>query len=241
MTPDGTGRFCSTCNKTVIDFTGLSDEEVLAIIQRSKEKICGRFGASQLDRDLHQQKRHQNTLLPAVMITSSLVAGALSPVNGMAWSTDNLTQPYGAGKGQIAPAVSQFHPASEDEPVSHLPATDGDTLLPIAGKVRDLDSGRAVALAFVGIKGTTFHTYTDNNGNFRLLIPDTMDVHDVILHFSGASFSPQEINLCTIPNLQQVDVFMGHDGPIIKELEGVVGGVTVVRPSLWQRIKRLFR
>jgi hypothetical protein len=44
MTPDGNGRYCSSCAKTVIDFSVLSDEEVQQYFtSHYSNKICGHF------------------------------------------------------------------------------------------------------------------------------------------------------------------------------------------------------
>ena len=50
MTPDETGRHCSACAKSVVDFTGMSDEEVKHFFLNKKEdeKVCGRFKQIQL-------------------------------------------------------------------------------------------------------------------------------------------------------------------------------------------------
>jgi hypothetical protein len=52
MRPDHQGRFCSSCEKTVVDFTGMSDQEVISWIAKQKGNICGRFQGEQLNRDL---------------------------------------------------------------------------------------------------------------------------------------------------------------------------------------------
>ncbi len=51
MTPDTAGRYCSSCAKTVIDFTSMSDEEIkYFFIRKKEEKVCGRFRNEQLGR-----------------------------------------------------------------------------------------------------------------------------------------------------------------------------------------------
>lgn len=52
MTPDETGRHCSACSKSVVDFTAMSDEEVkhFFINKKEDEKVCGRFKQTQLHR-----------------------------------------------------------------------------------------------------------------------------------------------------------------------------------------------
>jgi hypothetical protein len=48
------GRFCPQCQKTVVDFTGMTDAEVLGYFaaRAGKEGICGRLLSGQLGRDL---------------------------------------------------------------------------------------------------------------------------------------------------------------------------------------------
>ncbi len=49
MTPKEQGRFCSNCQKTVIDFTKMNSDELYRYISQHKnEKICGRFRPTQL-------------------------------------------------------------------------------------------------------------------------------------------------------------------------------------------------
>lgn len=51
MTPNEQGRHCTSCAKTVVDFTGMSDEEVkYFFINKKEEKVCGRFKNEQLHR-----------------------------------------------------------------------------------------------------------------------------------------------------------------------------------------------
>jgi hypothetical protein len=41
MHPTEQGRFCSSCQKTVVDFTGMSDQEVLNWFAKPPGGICG--------------------------------------------------------------------------------------------------------------------------------------------------------------------------------------------------------
>ncbi|MEJ7662873.1 MAG: hypothetical protein WKG07_26620 [Hymenobacter sp.] len=57
MTPTATGRHCAACAKTVVDFSRMSDGEILAFLARhasahSPGKLCGRVAAPQLGRPL---------------------------------------------------------------------------------------------------------------------------------------------------------------------------------------------
>jgi len=41
------GKFCSHCNKTVIDFTNMTDWEVLEFFKKDKGRICGRINVQE--------------------------------------------------------------------------------------------------------------------------------------------------------------------------------------------------
>ncbi len=72
MTPAAGGRFCDSCRKTVIDFSGLSDSQIHELLSDSSKKYCGRFKQSQLDRRL--QPGPQASLLPTAVLGALLTA-----------------------------------------------------------------------------------------------------------------------------------------------------------------------
>ncbi|GAA4347602.1 hypothetical protein GCM10023185_02770 [Hymenobacter saemangeumensis] len=53
MTPTAQGRHCAACQKTVVDFSRMSDAEVLAYLSKAGQgSTCGRFAENQLQRPL---------------------------------------------------------------------------------------------------------------------------------------------------------------------------------------------
>lgn len=51
MQPNDTGRYCTACATTVIDFSKMSDEMVANFfLVNNREPVCGRFKAAQLER-----------------------------------------------------------------------------------------------------------------------------------------------------------------------------------------------
>lgn len=54
MTPEKKGRFCGSCQKIVVDFTQMSDEQVKNYLL-SNVNTCGRFYASQIGRPLENK------------------------------------------------------------------------------------------------------------------------------------------------------------------------------------------
>src|ERR1700748_1877763 len=52
MKPDDCGRFCMHCGKTVIDFTRMTDAEMIKVMMDTVNIPCGRFDERQLNRPI---------------------------------------------------------------------------------------------------------------------------------------------------------------------------------------------
>jgi hypothetical protein len=74
MLPEDKGRFCLSCQKTVVDFTNMSDGQVFDYFKNYKGNTCGQFSPQQLDRQIAKPKTYAigkwkyfwQILLPAV-------------------------------------------------------------------------------------------------------------------------------------------------------------------------------
>src|SRR4051812_10475679 len=63
MTPSDQGRFCNACAKTVVDFSMMSDHEVLSYFSTvSNEKVCGRALSTQLHREIKMPREPKKKL-----------------------------------------------------------------------------------------------------------------------------------------------------------------------------------
>lgn len=73
MTPADRGRFCGTCQKTVVDFSSMSDRQILEQFRKKSDGVCGRFNPDQLNRALLSPSQFSRTYrsfvtaLPALM------------------------------------------------------------------------------------------------------------------------------------------------------------------------------
>jgi hypothetical protein len=72
MTETERGKFCSACKKEVLDFTKLTDTELLTLIRINKYQLCGKFSESQLNRKIAEQSR--NFTFNYKKIAASLIA-----------------------------------------------------------------------------------------------------------------------------------------------------------------------
>lgn len=57
MTPKDQGRFCGSCQKTVVDFSQMSDRQIAEFFRKPAGSTCGRFHSDQLGREMVVPKR----------------------------------------------------------------------------------------------------------------------------------------------------------------------------------------
>jgi hypothetical protein len=84
MSPETNGRFCSSCSKTVLDFTAMADDEILQWIANHHGSACGRFRPDQLNRPMNippEKKSHWRYwhYLIAGLLFSSEVSAQTKP------------------------------------------------------------------------------------------------------------------------------------------------------------------
>jgi hypothetical protein len=154
MTPVDKGRFCASCQKTVMDFTGMSDAQLVAFFKRpSTGSVCGRFVNDQLERDITIPRKRIPWLkyffqiaLPAFLVSQKTVAQG-----GIKISTGDTVELHDQCRfnqtvGEIREEVSENK---------------------IKGKVID-ENGVGIPYASVYIKGTKTGASCDSAGNFQI-------------------------------------------------------------------------
>lgn len=81
MTPAEKGRYCSSCEKVVIDFTNKNDEDLVKELSGAKN-VCGRFKTTQLNRELKLERKSGINLAPyAASLLLPLSILASNPTN----------------------------------------------------------------------------------------------------------------------------------------------------------------
>ncbi|WP_145660907.1 hypothetical protein [Chitinophaga polysaccharea] len=72
------GRCCGSCQKTVVDFSLLSDAEIFAVITNSKGTVCGHFEPSQLERAIMPGVSARHYFVPAMLLSAGLTLGIVT-------------------------------------------------------------------------------------------------------------------------------------------------------------------
>lgn len=206
MTPKEQGRFCGSCQKTVVDFTAMSDKELLDYISNtSGQRSCGRFSNDQLNRTISAAKHKRrfswayvwNLLLATFLVTESYAQG----------------EPQIKKKPQVqlpdlSPRVGTFAVREPDT----IPSKE------ISGIVIDDKSGVPLAGATVMVIGTSKGMVTDEKGRFKLMIDDK---GTATLEITYVGYEPKTVVLKNKKKANNIKVRM-------VELEVIIVGAMVV-------------
>jgi len=214
MTPTEKGKFCDSCQKEVLDFTNASTYTLAGLLDKNK-KICGRFRASQLNKEFSS---NNNTSLQR----ASLAFGITSLLS--------LCTPVVAQKDPkpVATLVTVGRPLIiKDSVTNSYPSM-------VQGIVIDQDD-LPLPGATIIIQGTNMGTQTDFDGNFKLKVPEGAFESNKKLVVSYIGFETKEICLNKLEPKIKLDL-------TISMLEGMVGGIVVVeRRNIFNRIVNLFK
>ncbi len=208
------GGFCSSCNKTVVDLTKMSDRALLKYLQHKASNTCGRVRRDQI-------KSYSFPMLSTQML---LRAAAVSLFCLMI----------------SRPAVSQISSATS---ASALMQSNSGVAAPIAsvtikGIVKASEDGEVVPGVSIYQKGTTTGTNTDADGKFEF--PKPLNEGDVLV-FSFVGSKTVEY-LVTGRETEPITILLEMDSIIMGEL-AVEQCLTTEKTGLkswWAKVKDIF-
>ena len=96
MTPTEIGKFCSSCQKEVIDFSVMSDQEIRKILTKSKETPCGNFKNTQLNRPIVDELPKNRSLIWLKYAASLFLA--FQGTNAISQTTNTTVSPNSENK-----------------------------------------------------------------------------------------------------------------------------------------------
>lgn len=198
MSPTEKGRFCNACSKEVVDFSTMSDAQmVLYFSKLTTEKVCGRVYPDQLDRVMAEPEPIKKkkwywsyfTLFLLFFSKSSQTKAQGMVMRNTTTQTDNK-----ANLSEIAKVIK--------------------------GRVVD-KNGNAIPFASIDIKGALYATSADVNGNYTKKVR----VGDVLLISGGKNYLPKKVIVAEASNIITVLELSGKvEQP--KEVIPVAGGVS---------------
>ena len=212
MTPVDKGKFCASCNKQVVDFSLMSDRQVLNYFSTATGKTCGRFAEDQLQRDLVPTKIEKKKawwiamMMPLLLLFDKTNAQKknINTTQGNSSTIKQEPRPQLMGK-VAAPVAADTMILMGGAAVQQIcTRTVGDTILAvqnqiapkgilITGRLTDNENSEAIPYATVSIKGEKTATVSDSAGNFKLTaVPKEKNASLII---SSVGYEQKEITI----------------------------------------------
>jgi hypothetical protein len=217
MLPKEEGRFCSSCQKTVVDFTEMSDQEVLSWFATLPGGVCGRFRERQLNHELIPQSQRKNGRLGwwryvlAGLLLSSEVSAQTRPASPPVSQRDSTRRDDGLKIGKVAT------PGLPHSPGRQLPDT-------LRGRLVDSASGKPVSYA--SIKTGRYHgVAADPEGYFAILRSAISDGRTLTISCVGYRTIVIDAAKTWMDGREQV-ITLGPNENVLGEVV-VAGGVAV--------------
>lgn len=178
MTPTEKGAFCQSCEKEVMDFSGLQQEDIAYYFKhKDTGKTCGRFTKAQLNQTyiIPPEPAPRRTWMRALwllpfMLLSKNVFGQENKTPASEHPQTDTTETT-LGEGVVMPPDTMMQPQQQNQ---------------LTGHVRNAATGAALPLAVVKVNDS-LQTTTDSTGNFALQLPDGFVVDSFIVTLEGFS------------------------------------------------------
>lgn len=218
MTPTQQGRYCNACAKEVIDFSQMSDSEVLHYFIKNKkaDAVCGRVFPDQLERDiaaLPQKKKYWRLYYMLAAFLFFIKPAKTKAQGGIFIVTDS--------SHSITKLILEG--GKEQSKKQYIKA------------VITNEEGNAVAYASIKIKGTSRGTSADVLGRFSLV----KEAGEMILEISALGYTTREITadvtaettiVLTKKKIELKEVVLSANcSPKMRYISGYAGGLRVTR------------
>lgn len=207
MTQQQQGRFCGSCQKTVVDFTMMSDQEVLNYFLKADHNVCGRFADDQLNKELkvtEKKKRFSWVYVWNILVATFLVAKADAQDASPKKPVEQVKEVH-IRLGMVAPTRS-------------IPVE-------LKGVIVDESNKLPISGASIRFNGTEFGGMADTSGKFNLKV----DKKAIELVFSAIGYETQTLNIDEFTNPQNIQVSLKPSFSELKEVSVVVYGSTSTR------------
>jgi hypothetical protein len=190
MTPSEKGMFCGKCSKHVVDLAFASDDEILKQVSVN-DKFCGRFSPEQLNRPLLPAKKtNHNSFFSKIASGLFFIASSGNIASGQTTKKEPvvLEEIKTKNKKIIEEwAVPDAALANGTVPAGALVGEDS-LKNTIQGIICNMDNTPADS-ATITLDNTSWKTLTDNNGYFKITLPDSLLLNDTItFEISGNSY-----------------------------------------------------
>jgi hypothetical protein len=218
------GRFCNQCEKSVMDFTHYTDQQLSEYLDRNRHTpICGRIPISKLNKPLEVppvKYHYKGWWIWAALAGSSLTLQA-----------------------QMESEMVQVADHNKDIELSiHVEADSG--FIHVKGFLEDRGTSERLPFAFIEFKQKSVKCVTDVNGEFVLQIPANLKPDEKIeLTISYVGYKTKRIDFV----YSQLVALQGSALQLQLDLaeNTIIGEIIYIRPPwhkrVWYKVKRIFK
>lgn len=237
MTPQDQGRFCGSCQKVVVDFSVMSDREILNYFSKASEHICGRFLNNQLNKEIkptEKKKRFNLVYVWCVMLASLFI-----------------TKSYAQGKPKIKkPVTEKIVNDLKIGKVAFVPDEPVNAVIPVKmnGTIQDARNNNPVMGASITVEGSDNGTMADRTGHFSFYVKMKDSLRIVI---SAIGYETQTLVIEKTANWKNMQVLLKPEYDVLQEVSVIghgtvkgkvimMGAVSSVKSTKIDTIKRFF-
>jgi hypothetical protein len=172
MLAEEKGKFCLSCQKTVVDFSRMTNEEIIQYFEQNArlndsvgqagKSICGRIAKHQHDTPISNYRRVVTPWFNKYVAGFFMALGFYYPSH--AQSPEVPFEQNSKGKINIKPSTL----------ASNKPVT-------INGRVLDAKTKKVIKGAVITVDGTDLMAVSDKNGNYTITIPERSQSENMVL------------------------------------------------------------
>jgi hypothetical protein len=232
MSPAEQGKFCGSCNKQVMDFSSMSDAQLVAFFKKpSTGSVCGRFVTHQLERELSAKRKRLTwlryfffILLPALFFSKASGQRLMGKPSFTQKDTTRVPIDHEIMTlGMVLPTT--ISPVCKDTVIKTTIVDRKVKQVKVAGRVVD-EEGNGIPAATILITGSGKILKTDDEGRFTFI-----SASDNLLEFicSSIGFQSQPyIYPFTLQYSSEVEVTVQMKKAVV-ELKDVLLDGTICR------------
>ena len=212
MTLTEKGAFCSNCKMEVFDYTKMSNYQLAKLLDDSQH-MCGKFKPEQLNLNIRSLKQNRQSNI-SLLLGFSAFLSLSTPLFGQNKKPEKIT------------LTEQRNKINEETKIKKVSDS-----IQIRGQIFDDNGG--LPGANIILKGHSYGTQTDFDGNFSINIQKEELGKKPILVFSFIGFETQEIRVDKETKFLKVK--MVEDDVLMGEV------VIIKKQNIFRRIGNLFR
>jgi hypothetical protein len=193
MTAVEQGRYCQSCCKEVIDFSLMSDQEIINFLSKPRGKTCGNFATDQLNRVITESSSPSKRKWWAMMLSFMI--------------TLFISQRSSAQRGRLSISNRQKNP------VKCATQIKGDTIakitetITVEGKIID-SLLNPVPFATVTVAGSNVYAVADSAGYYSL---KNIPPGDITLSVSSVGYKRKQENISAGQNTAVKNILLETD------------------------------